>query len=732
MKDESSSSKATGSSKTYFPLFNRTAGNVGDAKEPEEKEPKKSATQSKIVEKKVTEVKEKKKADPNSKGEPKTVEKKVKEVKEKKKAEPKTAKEVKEKKTAEPKTVGKKGPTKRKATSPVNAVPAVKRNRSSSIVSDSESKNDFNASKIVSQMSSASLRHADSVLMEVDQKIRQACQLTKKDLKKESTAIKQEVPKKVYEREVVEKPERLQLWVDKHAPADVKAMVGQQTPKSPMNRLLTWLEEWASNNLYEQTDSKKKSVKKDDGAGFKAALLSGPPGIGKTTTAMLVCKKLGLKYVEKNASDSRSKKMLNSGIGDSLLYTKIDSFFGKNKDVGMHSKSVTHVLIMDEVDGMSGNEDRGGMSELISMIKNSKVPVICICNDRFNRKISSLANHCLDLRYTKPTEMQIRGRLLAIANQEGVTITPDQAADLVKAANMDIRQAIYNLQLMKSKVNTQNLSRKNDTMGIFGAAEKMMQNNLPLHERAGLFFTDYSIMPLFMQENYLSIIPDNKNRKETMASIFKAAASLSDGEIISRSIRKTQDWSLLPIEGLFSVVLPPIYMNGTVASRVIFPSHLGKISSRNKYFRIAKEITRHISSKINVDIFSLITEYAPIIRRMIAKHLISGGAAAIPDVIQIFDDYAMIKDDYEGMIELEIGDEAQDLEKRIPAAVKSGLTRALNKDRIALPYSNINSDVVKSTKTKMKGKAKKEKIADDPFLVEEDEEMVEELNEYDL
>ena len=27
----------------------------------------------------------------------------------------------------------------------------------------------------------------------------------------------------------------------------------------------------------------------DDGAGFKAALLSGPPGIGKTTTATLVC-----------------------------------------------------------------------------------------------------------------------------------------------------------------------------------------------------------------------------------------------------------------------------------------------------------------------------------------------------------------------------------------------------------------------------------------------------------
>ena len=29
---------------------------------------------------------------------------------------------------------------------------------------------------------------------------------------------------------------------------------------------------------------------KDDGSIFRAALLSGPPGVGKTTTATLVCK----------------------------------------------------------------------------------------------------------------------------------------------------------------------------------------------------------------------------------------------------------------------------------------------------------------------------------------------------------------------------------------------------------------------------------------------------------
>lgn len=73
---------------------------------------------------------------------------------------------------------------------------------------------------------------------------------------------------------------------------------------------------------------------------------------------------------------------------------------------------------MDEVDGMSSG-DRGGMAELISLIKKSKVsekkkkvmfffksflakiPVICICNDRGSSKVRSLASHCLELRFQK-------------------------------------------------------------------------------------------------------------------------------------------------------------------------------------------------------------------------------------------------------------------------------------------------------------------------------------------
>lgn len=48
----------------------------------------------------------------------------------------------------------------------------------------------------------------------------------------------------------------------------------------------------------------------------KAVLISGPPGIGKTTAAMIVSRELGFEPVEVNASDARGKadSDVNKGV----------------------------------------------------------------------------------------------------------------------------------------------------------------------------------------------------------------------------------------------------------------------------------------------------------------------------------------------------------------------------------------------------------------------------------
>ena len=70
------------------------------------------------------------------------------------------------------------------------------------------------------------------------------------------------------------------------------------------------------------------------------------------------------------------------------------------------TKKPKAVLIMDEVDGMSAG-DRGGVADLIASIKISKIPIVCICNDRYSQKLKSLVNYCLLLNFRKPTKQQV-------------------------------------------------------------------------------------------------------------------------------------------------------------------------------------------------------------------------------------------------------------------------------------------------------------------------------------
>eukprot|EP00398_MALV-I-01_sp_L67-1_P000981 gene981-322_t len=157
-----------------------------------------------------------------------------------------------------------------------------------------------------------------------------------------------------------------------------------------VKKITTWLRDWHDVVI----NGNKKPVKfgfksggsPPDNPNARAVLVSGPPGIGKTTCCQILARETGFVVLEYNASDSRTKKIVESiasGLTDSYVLQK-----GLKKCV----------IIMDEVYGMAGG-DRGGNAALIQMVKKTKVPIFCICNDRMDPKIRNLAFSCYDIKF---------------------------------------------------------------------------------------------------------------------------------------------------------------------------------------------------------------------------------------------------------------------------------------------------------------------------------------------
>ncbi|XP_021496347.1 replication factor C subunit 1 isoform X2 [Meriones unguiculatus] len=491
------------------------------------------------------------------------------------------------------------------------------------------------------------------------------------------------------------------LWVDKYRPTSLRNIIGQQGDQSCANKLLRWLRDWHKSSPEEKKHAKfGKLSSKDDGSSFKAALLSGPPGVGKTTTASLVCQELGYSYVELNASDTRSKNSLKAIVAESLNNTSIKGFYTSGAAPSVSSR---HALIMDEVDGMAGNEDRGGIQELIGLIKHTKIPIICMCNDRNHPKIRSLVHYCFDLRFQRPRVEQIKSAMLSIAFKEGLKIPPPAMNEIILGANQDIRQVLHNLSMccVQSKALTYDQAKadsqrakKDIRLGPFDVARKVFAAgeetaHMSLMDKSDLFFHDYSIAPLFVQENYLHVKPvaAGGDMKKHLMLLSRAADSICDGDLVDSQIRSKQNWSLLPTQAIYASVLPGELMRGYMTQFPTFPSWLGKHSSTGKHDRIVQDLALHMSLRTYSSKRTVNMDYLSHIRDALVRPLTSQGVEGVQHVVTLMDTYYLMKEDFENIMEVSSWGGKASPFSRLDPKVKAAFTRAYNKEAHLTPYS---------------------------------------------
>jgi len=427
----------------------------------------------------------------------------------------------------------------------------------------------------------------------------------------------------------------------------------------------------------------------------RAVLVSGPPGIGKTTTCKLVAQLHGgYEVLEFNASDARGQKVINEmaeGIADNT--TLSFGTPGQKKIAGFTKRAI---IIMDEVDGM-GAGDRGGNAALIKMIKKTRNPIICICNDQNSPKIRSLSNSCYDLKFSRPAKNLVARRCAEIARREGLEVEENAVEALAESCGGDMRMVLNQMQALSGsaayqasgvrytdmKERLSQLSKDQSIMlGPFDAAKKLLNSSeasrLSLRDKLDMFFVDFSLVGLLVQENYLRTV-EKKPDLDTLNRCAYSADLMTVGDIMNSRITSTQDWSLLPDVGVTSCVYPAFVTNGFVPFPS-FPSFLGKYSTMSRSKRLAMELKAHLRLSTTMSSRHLLTSgYADLLYTRLVTPLMQGASDAVGQTIGILDAYGLRKEHLsEHLAELRQHLGQEDLFKAVDSKVKAAMTREFN------------------------------------------------------
>ena len=541
------------------------------------------------------------------------------------------------------------------------------------------------------------------------------------------------------------------LWVNKYKPSAPAQLIGNGKNIADLRR---FLQTWEAIHL---TGEHPSAGLKGKDKPMKAVLISGPPGIGKSSAATIIARQLGFEVTEVNASDTRGKSSgdVRDGVGGKasnaireMVTNRAVSFFG--------GKPKKMVLVMDEVDGMSGG-DRGGVQELIACIKMSKIPIVCICNDKYNQKLKSLQNYTQDMPFSRPTKPQILNRMLKIAEEEGIQMSASAMEALIETTNNDIRSIINQLQMRRLTKQSfeyddvKTLAKKDVDMGPFTAVDKLCAPNadrMSVNDRLNLVFQDADIIPLFIQENYPHYRPfAAKSELDRLELVAKAARNIAEGDVMNKSVRVKQNWGLMPYANIVSAVMPASALRGPREVFGAFPGErnfnrfpgwLGKNSTHGKNKRLLREIHAHATSAssgedaggFKADAAALREAYLPVLKTIITapmrSHAMGGREKeGIEEVMATMDAYSLTRADWESVQDIckfrGRGPLFQDPSAGVPTAVKTAFTKRCNSTSRTV-HSGILTQEAKKGKRRGGGGGGEDALDDDAEEGEEGEE----------
>eukprot|EP01025_Chloroclados_australasicus_P055063 TRINITY_DN6595_c0_g1_i1.p1 TRINITY_DN6595_c0_g1~~TRINITY_DN6595_c0_g1_i1.p1 ORF type:complete len:481 (-),score=63.54 TRINITY_DN6595_c0_g1_i1:123-1565(-) len=404
---------------------------------------------------------------------------------------------------------------------------------------------------------------------------------------------------------------------------------------------------------------------------------------------------------------------------------------------------VSHVIVMDEVDGIP---DRGAVGDIIDIIKKSKIPVICICNDKWMQKLKSLRGHCVEFDFQLPRQDQVVARMKYICQQEGVQIDDGGLVKMYQRCEKDLRVIMGWIQSFKGlkdgKVITAAMideimksGGKDVNITPFDATRKILDKSLDalkIDDRLDLVMSDLDFVPLLLQENYVKFNPVLSQGKANVRikCCAKAATAMVTGDIMSSSMRKLSNWSLYPSVGLVAGAYPAVYMRGEYqhmqgvydsTGGINFSSWFGKNSSRKKNVRLANELfSKLVAAGLDVtDVSTMISDYLPFLRLSIVEPIVEYvRAQKFDQALELLRQYCITMEDMEFIVDVTSSKaNSTNPYQSIPAQTKTAFTRFVTKCGGLIPKTtNMAEEAVrigKGSRGTASGSKKKKSVAAD-------------------
>jgi len=356
----------------------------------------------------------------------------------------------------------------------------------------------------------------------------------------------------------------------RYKPTDYNGIIGN---KKNIDTIVQWINDF--NN--------SKNTK-------KCLLISGNSGIGKTLSIELILKNLKYNIVDLNSDDERDKEYIKTKIKPMLQVVK--TVFGKK-----------NALVVNDLDCLS---DHGFISSLIDCIKETKIPIICTCNDRYNQSFKTFATYCEDVKFRNPTTNEIYNFINPIYKKEKILISEINARKLIENSNNDIRNILNNLEIYNHKSDL-GPAKDNTQIGIFDMANILLSQISDFDKKYKTFWLDSDLTPLMIHENYISNSIKKKSDDETsklkdLDNLFDSANYLSNIDLFESDIDAT-NWDLMPH---IAVNCISATFNCHTKAQIKFPSFLAKTSTKGKNKRIIQELTVKFGQyKISNSIFRI-------------------------------------------------------------------------------------------------------------------------------